>query len=186
MCDRRCLLSQGLKLLDQCVSLFLGLLMLLLKGSDGLLMNLLQSSFDLSLLGLLGLENSKLVVERRHLEIDVIVNCPDCLLFFFVFLSLDLTFLCSDRLHFVSSPLVESYFLGKQSDQVLDLVGLLPQLLLLTADILMLRLKNLVRRLALLKKGFLLVDVLNKHCLNLQRVVAIGESLNLGHMVLHG
>lgn len=95
------------------------------------------------------MQNAKLVVQGSNLEVDVIIDSFDCFGLFGVLLRLDFAFFGRNGLNFVAGALVVGNLLCEDSDQILDLVGLLSQLLLLAADIGMLSLEKIVGLLGL-------------------------------------
>lgn len=147
-------------------------------------MDVFESLLDGLLLSLLHLEDAQLVVQRCHLQIDVVVHRLDGFGLFLVSLLLDFALLLRNFSHLESGPLVERDLLRQQPDQVLDLVGLLAQLLLFLADVCMLSSEQFVRLLSVLKQLLLGIHVLHESGFDLLEVVALRKRLDLGQVVV--
>ncbi len=109
-----------------------------------------------------------MIVKRGHLQVDVIIDEPHCFLLILITLRANLTLFRRNRLNFIPSPLMISNLLRQQPNQVLNLICLLPQRLLLLANIPMLCLEQDIRLLGILQKLLLLSDVLDEHRFDLQ------------------
>ena len=103
--------------------------------------------------------------------VDVVLDQTETLFLLTLAELLDLFFLLSDRLHFEACPLVVRDFLGQDADQVLNLVGLLPKLLFLSADVLVLGAELIIRVLGVLQQSLLVVHIFYKGLLSALEVV---------------
>jgi hypothetical protein len=120
------LLAQLLKLLSELISFFDRVGVLLLKILDGFFVDLLKILFDLGLLVFLFLKRFKLISHGLNLLIDIFLNQLDCFCLFSISFLLNFSLFLSDSLDFKASSLVVSYFLSKKSDQMFNLIRLLP------------------------------------------------------------
>lgn len=80
---------------------------------------------------------------------------------------------------------MERDLLSQQTNQILDLIGLLTELLLLTANISMLFGKKFIRLLSIIKQLVLSIHILNQLLFNLLEIISFRKKFHLLEVVLH-